>query len=114
MGRIRAPLCRPAGRIRLRLQNPLQAGTRRSRVYRGRVAKRSKTRPVPPGAAEAGPAEGPVDDAGSLVTVVGEQNASGWPQGIVAVVAVYALVRLGGLLVRFLRSGERPPGRPRG
>ena len=78
-----------------------------ARVYRGQVAKRSKTRPVPSAAAEAGSAEGPIDDAGSLVTVVGEQNASGWPQGIVGVVGVYVLVRLGGLLVRFLRSGER-------
>jgi hypothetical protein len=62
----------------------------------------------PPAAAEAEPAEGPIDDAGSLVTVVGEQNASGWPQGIVAVVAVYALVRLGGLLVASSGAGSDP------
>jgi hypothetical protein len=81
-------------------------------VYRDGVARLSKLRRSRPAHSVAEPAEGPIDDAGSLVTVVGEQNAGGWPQGIVAVVAVYALVRLGGLLVRFLRSGQRPPRRP--
>lgn len=48
-----------------------------------------------------------MDDAGSLITVAGNQNASGYAQGLAAVVAVYALVRVAGLLVRFLRSGTR-------
>jgi hypothetical protein len=77
-------------------------------VYRDGVAKLSKLRRTRPARSVAEPAEGPIDDAGSLIAVAGEQNASGWPQGLAAVVVVYGLVRLGGLLVRFLRSGERP------
>ncbi len=76
-------------------------------VYRAGVARLSKLRRPRPGGSKTDRADGPVDDAGSLVTVAGNQNASGYPQGIAAVVVVYALVRLAGLLVRFLRSGER-------
>jgi hypothetical protein len=50
----------------------------------------------------------PVDDVGSLVDLTGNQSANGYPQGIAAVVGVYGLMRLVGLLVRFMRSGSRP------
>ncbi len=49
-----------------------------------------------------------MDDAGSLIGVAGNQNASGYPQGVAAVAVVYVLIRLAGVLVRYLRSGERP------
>jgi hypothetical protein len=76
-------------------------------VYRAGMAKQSKLRLDRTTGPETDRAEGPVDDAGSLVVVAGNQNASGYPQGLAAVVVVYALVRLAGLLVRFLRSGAR-------
>ncbi len=76
-----------------------------STVYGAGMAKPSKLRQArTPDPATDRPG-GPVDDAGSLVFVAGNQNASGYPQGIVVVVVIYVLVRLAGLLLRFLRSG---------
>ena len=44
-----------------------------------------------------------MDDEGSLVAVAGGQTASGYAQGLVWVVIVYAFVRLAGLVRRVLR-----------
>ena len=44
-----------------------------------------------------------MDDEGSLVAVAGGQTASGYAQGLVWVVIVYAFVRLVGLVRRVLR-----------
>ena len=49
----------------------------------------------------------PVDDEGSLVAVAGGQTASGYAQGLVWVVIVYAFVRLAGLVRRVVRRGTR-------
>lgn len=51
--------------------------------------------------------DGSVDDAASLGVVAASQTASGLPQGIAAMVVVYALVRLGRLVIGSLR-GDRP------
>jgi hypothetical protein len=59
----------------------------------------SRTDPTPAGPA----ADDPVDDEGSLVAVAGGQTASGYAQGLVWVVIVYAFVRLAGLVRRVLR-----------
>ncbi len=71
------------------------------------MVKHSKVRPVPHDSPDLDEAEDPVDDVRDLGVVAGSQAASGLPQGITAVVIVYAVVRLAGLLVRFLRSGTR-------
>ena len=58
-----------------------------------------RTDPTPAGQAT----DDPVDDEGSLVAVAGGQTASGYAQGLVWVVIVYAFVRLVGLVRRVLR-----------
>ena len=64
---------------------------------------RIRTDPTP-----AGPAtDDPVDDEGSFVAVAGGQTASGYAQGLVSVVIVYAFVRLAGLVRRVLRRCRR-------
>jgi hypothetical protein len=69
-----------------------------------RRSHRPTDRPV---GAEVLPEDGPVDDAGGLVKLAGDQAASGLPQGLGSVVIVYAVFRVIRWLVGFLRGGTR-------
>jgi hypothetical protein len=75
-------------------------------VYRA-VVRRNKRRLSRSGDAEPRPGDGPVDDTGSLVKLSGDQAASGLPQGIGAVLIVYAGFRVLRGLGRFLRGRNR-------
>ncbi len=50
--------------------------------------------------------QGVIDDTGSLVKLSGDQAASGFAQGIGAVVVVYAVARVLRGLAGFLRGGS--------
>ena len=71
------------------------------------MAKQSKLHPIPPPEPELETDDGPIDDASSLAVVAGSQGANGFPQGLTAVVLVYATVRLIGPIVRMFRGGRR-------
>ena len=71
------------------------------------MAKQSKLHPIPPPGPEVDTGEGPIDDARSLEAVVGSQGANGFPQGLTAVVLVYAAVRLIGPIVRMFSGGRK-------
>jgi hypothetical protein len=81
---------------------PLAAG-----LYLAGMVRRRKRRTDRLAEAESRPEDGPVDDAGSLVKLAGDQAASGLPQGLSSVFIVYALFRVIRGLVRFLRGGPR-------
>ena len=78
-----------------------------ARVYGGGMAKQSKLHPIQPPEAEVETDEGPIDDMGSLTAVTGSQAANGLPQGLTAVVLVYAAVRLIGPIVRMFTGGRK-------
>ena len=71
------------------------------------MAKQSKLRPIAPPEPEADTDEGAIDDARSLEAVAGSQAANGLPQGLTAVVLVYAAVRLIGPIVRMFSGGRK-------
>lgn len=71
------------------------------------MARRGKRRTDRSADAERIAEDGPVDDGGSLAKLAGDQAASGLPQGLGAVVVVYALFRVIRGLGRFLRGDSR-------
>jgi len=71
------------------------------------MARSKRVHPDPAPISDLDPDEGPIDDATSLVAVAGTQTANGVAQGLIGVAIVYGMVRIGGVLVRFLRSGGR-------
>jgi len=71
------------------------------------MAKQSKLHPIPPPEPEVEAGEGPIDDASSLAAVAGSETANGFPQGLTAVVLVYAAVRLIGPIVRMFTGGRK-------
>jgi hypothetical protein len=71
------------------------------------MTRRGKRRTDRPVRAEPLREDGPVDDAGSLVKLAGDQAASGLPQGLGSVVIVYSVFRVIRGLMRFLRGGTR-------